>query len=73
VGPQLDGTYRMHRGEQDIRQAADLARSLTVGQGAHSVTVTVDVVTGEHFGQDVDAIGKGATVVVTGMASDGAA
>lgn len=52
-----------------IDQAADFARSVTDGQGADSVIVTVDLVTGEHVGQAVAAVGKGGTVVVTGMAS----
>lgn len=53
----------------DIEQAAEFARSITDGQGADSAIVTVDVVTGQHVAQAFDAIGKGGTVVVTGMAS----
>ena len=52
-----------------IDEAADLARSITDGQGADSAIVTVDVPTGQHVGQAFDAVGKGGTVVVTGMAS----
>ncbi|MGO8860148.1 MAG: NDMA-dependent alcohol dehydrogenase [Acidimicrobiales bacterium] len=52
-----------------IDQAAEYARSITNGQGADSAIVTVDVTTGEHVAQAFDAIGKGGTVVVTGMAS----
>ena len=52
-----------------IDQAADFARSITDGQGADSVIVTIDVPTGHHVGQAVDAIGKGGTVVITGIAS----
>jgi S-(hydroxymethyl)glutathione dehydrogenase/alcohol dehydrogenase len=52
-----------------IDQAADFARSVTDGQGADSAIVTVDLVTGQHVAQAFDAIGKGGTVVVTGMAS----
>jgi S-(hydroxymethyl)glutathione dehydrogenase/alcohol dehydrogenase len=52
-----------------IDQAADFARSVTDGQGADSAIIAVDLVTGEHVGQGFDAIGKGGTVVVTGMAS----
>ena len=53
----------------DIEPAADFARSVTDGQGADSVIITIDLVRGEHVGQAVNAIGKGGTVVVTGMAS----
>jgi NDMA-dependent alcohol dehydrogenase len=52
-----------------IDQAADFARSITDGQGADSVIVTIGVPTGEHVGQAVEAIGKGGTVVITGIAS----
>ncbi len=52
-----------------IDEAADFARSITDGQGADSVIVTIDVPTGDHVGQAVDAIGKGGTVVITGIAS----
>jgi S-(hydroxymethyl)glutathione dehydrogenase/alcohol dehydrogenase len=53
----------------DIEQAADFARSVTNGQGADSVIITIDVVRGDHVGQAINAIGKGGTVVVTGIAS----
>ncbi|MBO0731762.1 MAG: NDMA-dependent alcohol dehydrogenase [Acidimicrobiaceae bacterium] len=52
-----------------IDEAADFARSITDGQGADSVIVTIDVVTGEHVGQAVNALAKGGTAVITGMAS----
>ena len=52
-----------------IDQAAEYARSITDGQGADSAIVTIDVVTGEHVAQAFEAIAKGGTVVVTGMAS----
>jgi len=52
-----------------IDEAADYARSITDGQGADSAIVTIDVVTGEHVAQAFDAVAKGGTVVVTGMAS----
>jgi S-(hydroxymethyl)glutathione dehydrogenase/alcohol dehydrogenase len=52
-----------------IDEAADYARSITDGQGADSAIVTIDVVTGEHVAQAFEAIAKGGTVVVTGMAS----
>jgi S-(hydroxymethyl)glutathione dehydrogenase/alcohol dehydrogenase len=52
-----------------IDEAAELARSLTDGQGADGAIVTIDLVKGEHVAQAFDAIGKGGTVVVTGMPS----
>jgi NDMA-dependent alcohol dehydrogenase len=52
-----------------IDEAADYARSITNGQGADSAIVTIDIVTNEHVGQAFDALGKGGTVVVTGMPS----
>ena len=52
-----------------ISEAATLARSLTDGQGADSAIVTVDVPTGQHVAEAFDAIGKGGTVVLTGIAS----
>jgi NDMA-dependent alcohol dehydrogenase len=52
-----------------IDEAADFGRSITNGQGADSVIITIDVVTGEHVGQAFEAIAKGGTVVITGMAS----
>jgi len=52
-----------------IDEAAEYARSITDGQGADSAIVTIDVVTGEHVAQAFDAVAKGGTVVVTGMAS----
>jgi NDMA-dependent alcohol dehydrogenase len=55
----------------DIAQAADVARSLTNGQGADSAVVTVGVITGEHIAQAFSAVRKAGTVVVTG-AGDGA-
>ncbi len=51
-----------------IDEAAELARSLTNGQGADSAIVTVGVVSGEHIGQAFDSVRKGGTVVVTGVA-----
>jgi NDMA-dependent alcohol dehydrogenase len=53
----------------NIDEAAGLARSLTDGQGADSAIITIDLVKGEHVGQAFDAVGKGGTVVVTGMPS----
>jgi NDMA-dependent alcohol dehydrogenase len=51
-----------------IGDAADLARSLTDGQGADSTIVTVGVLTGEHIAQAFDSIRKAGTVVVTAVA-----
>jgi S-(hydroxymethyl)glutathione dehydrogenase/alcohol dehydrogenase len=51
-----------------IEEAADLARSLTNGQGADSTILTVGVLTGEHIGQAFDSIRKAGTVVVTAVA-----
>jgi NDMA-dependent alcohol dehydrogenase len=53
----------------DIDEAADLARSLTDGQGADSAIVTIGVVRGEHIAQAFSAIRKAGTVVVTGVGS----
>jgi S-(hydroxymethyl)glutathione dehydrogenase/alcohol dehydrogenase len=50
-----------------IDEAAEFARSVTGGQGAHSAIVTVGVTKGEHVAQAVNAIGKMGTVVVTGI------
>jgi Zn-dependent alcohol dehydrogenase len=51
-----------------IEEAADVARSLTNGQGADSAIVTVGVLTGEHIAQAFDSVRKGGTVVVTAVA-----
>ncbi len=51
-----------------IDQAADLARSLTNGQGADKTIITVGVLTGEHIGQGFESIRKGGTLVVTAVA-----
>ena len=50
-----------------IEEAAELARSLTNGQGADSAVVTVGVVTGEHVAQAFGAVRKAGTVAVTGV------
>lgn len=52
-------------------EAADLARSLTNGQGADSAIVTVGVTTSEHVNQAYGAIRKGGTVVLTGLGNVG--
>ncbi|RNI17901.1 hypothetical protein EFY87_19035 [Flexivirga caeni] len=51
----------------DIDEAAEVARSLTEGQGADSVIVTVGVTTGRHLGQGLDATRKGGTCVAVGI------
>jgi NDMA-dependent alcohol dehydrogenase len=54
-------------------EAADLARSLTNGQGADSVIVCIGVPTGADVGAAFSAIRKAGTVVLTGSAPDTAA
>ena len=51
-----------------IEEAAELARSLTDGQGADSTIITVGVLTGDHIGQAFESVRKGGTVVVTAVA-----
>ena len=51
----------------DMQTAADLARSLTNGQGADSAIVTVGVVTGHDVGEAFAAIRKAGTVVLTSV------
>jgi S-(hydroxymethyl)glutathione dehydrogenase/alcohol dehydrogenase len=51
-----------------IEEAADLARSLTNGQGADATIVTVGVLSGEHIAQAFDSVRKAGTVVVTAVA-----
>jgi NDMA-dependent alcohol dehydrogenase len=51
----------------DITEADEFAKSLTNGQGADSVIVTIGVVKGEHVGQAFGATRKAGTVVVTGL------
>ncbi len=53
----------------DIAEATDFVRSITDGQGADSAILTMDGPTGEDAAAGFDAISKGGTVVVTGMAS----
>ncbi|MDG3010341.1 NDMA-dependent alcohol dehydrogenase [Rhodococcus sp. D2-41] len=50
-----------------IDEAAEIARSLTNGQGADSAIVTVGVTTGEHVAQAFSSIRKAGTCVVTGL------
>ncbi len=51
----------------DIAEADEFAKSVTNGQGADSVIVTIGVVKGEHVGQAFAATRKAGTVVVTGL------
>lgn len=53
----------------DIAEAADFVRSVTNGQGADSAILTMDGPTGDDAAAAFDAVSKGGTVVVTGMAS----
>lgn len=52
-----------------IEEAAELARSMTNGQGAASAIVTVGVTDGDHVAAAFAAIRKAGTVVVTGLGS----
>lgn len=51
----------------DIREAAELARSMTNGQGADSCIVCPGVITGKHVGQGVRAVRKAGTCVAVGV------
>lgn len=51
----------------DIVEADEYAKSVTNGQGADSVIVTVGIVKGEHVAQAFAATRKAGTVVVTGL------
>jgi NDMA-dependent alcohol dehydrogenase len=52
---------------ESIAEADEFAKSVTNGQGADSVIVTIGVVKGEHVGQAFAATRKAGTVVVTGL------
>jgi NDMA-dependent alcohol dehydrogenase len=52
----------------DLDSAADYARSLTNGQGADSVILSIGVITAPDVEQAIAAIRKGGTVVVTSAA-----
>lgn len=52
----------------DHEEAAELARSLTNGQGADAAILCVGIMDGEYVGAAFSAIRKGGTVVVTGAA-----
>ncbi|TQM32638.1 NDMA-dependent alcohol dehydrogenase [Nocardia bhagyanarayanae] len=51
----------------DIEEAAELARSMTNGQGADSSIVTVGITTGRHVGQALSAVRKAGTCVAVGL------
>jgi S-(hydroxymethyl)glutathione dehydrogenase/alcohol dehydrogenase len=50
-----------------IEEATEVAKSMTNGQGADAVIVTIGVTKGEHIGQAFAATRKAGTVVVTGI------
>ncbi|WP_024792903.1 NDMA-dependent alcohol dehydrogenase [Tomitella biformata] len=50
-----------------MAEAAEVARSLTNGQGADAAIITVGVTTGEHIAQGFSAIRKAGVCVVTGL------
>ncbi|MDJ0362716.1 NDMA-dependent alcohol dehydrogenase [Rhodococcus sp. H29-C3] len=50
-----------------LEEAADVARSLTNGQGADAAIVTIGVTTGEHIAQAFSSIRKAGVCVVTGL------
>jgi S-(hydroxymethyl)glutathione dehydrogenase/alcohol dehydrogenase len=52
---------------ESIEEAADFGRSVTNGQGADKVLITVGILKGEHVAQGVEALGKGGRVVITGL------
>jgi NDMA-dependent alcohol dehydrogenase len=52
---------------ETIEEAADYARSITNGQGADAVVITVGVVQGEYVGQALASIRKAGTVVLTAL------
>jgi S-(hydroxymethyl)glutathione dehydrogenase/alcohol dehydrogenase len=50
---------------ESIDEAAELARTLTNGQGADASIITVGVLSADHIGQAFESVRKGGTVVVT--------
>ncbi|MBO0874613.1 MAG: NDMA-dependent alcohol dehydrogenase [Pseudonocardia sp.] len=52
---------------QSIPEAAELARTMTNGQGADVAIVTIGVTNGEHVAEAFGSIRKAGTVVVTGL------
>jgi Zn-dependent alcohol dehydrogenase len=53
----------------DMAEATDFVRSITNGQGADSAVVAIWEPTNQDLAAAFDAVGKGGTVVLTGMAS----
>jgi S-(hydroxymethyl)glutathione dehydrogenase/alcohol dehydrogenase len=51
-----------------IEEAADLARQMTNGNGADKAVVSAGLVTQEIMSGAFDAVGKGGTIVLTGLA-----
>jgi S-(hydroxymethyl)glutathione dehydrogenase/alcohol dehydrogenase len=51
----------------DIDQATEYARSITNGQGADAVIITIGRIEGEHVAQALAAVRKAGTVVLTGL------
>lgn len=54
---------------EGIAEATEYLRSVTDGQGADSAILAMDEPTNQHVGECFDAVGKGGTLVLTGMAS----
>ena len=52
---------------ETIEEAADYARSITNGQGADAVIITIGRIEGEHVAQALAAVRKAGTVVLTGL------
>jgi NDMA-dependent alcohol dehydrogenase len=52
---------------ESIKEAAELARSFTNGQGADAAIVTVGVTRGEHVGRALQSVRKAGTCVVVGI------
>lgn len=50
-----------------MNEAAELARSMTNGQGADSAVISVGVLRGDMIAEAFAAVGKGGTVVVTAL------
>lgn len=60
---QLGATHAV----ESMKEATEIARGLTNGQGADAAIITIGVVKGEDIAEAVDAIRKAGTVVVTGV------
>jgi NDMA-dependent alcohol dehydrogenase len=54
----------------DIIEASKFVRSITNGQGADSVILTVGVVRGEHIAKAYKSVRKAGTLVITGIGPD---